>query len=143
MIGMYTVSSADEEIEVFADNDDEARTIAGIAWGFAFDEPMPDNVKIETKGQMPDFDDFIQKYSVLENSLSEDASFNNTLFETYGPELEHIADTARRNPRRVWTLLETDGDYNLIANGMHHVNRLGYFITEEEGSDEEEAYYCA
>jgi len=49
------------------------------------------------------------------------------LFHYKGVELEYVKAV---NPNRVWTLLETDGE-PVIASGIHYVNRLGFFITEE------------
>ena len=87
------------------------------------------------------YDDFLGKYHAVPNIIVPDeySSFDNTMFETYGPELDYVAEVAKRTPKRVWTLLEIE-DKLLIANGMHHVNRLGYFVTEEDASDEQECY---
>ena len=56
------------------------------------------------------------------------ASFNGTLFETCGKDLEKVVAAREKAPCTVWTLVETDGNMSIIS-GFHFVNRLGYFIT--------------
>lgn len=51
------------------------------------------------------------------------------MFETFGKDLETVRTTAQQEPNRVWTLLDC-GAQQIITPGMHHVNRIGYFITE-------------
>lgn len=57
-------------------------------------------------------------------------------FETYGEDIKHVLRVAEQHPRRVWTLL--DGEENVIlVNGFHYVNRICYFITNEDGTEGE------
>ena len=58
-----------------------------------------------------------------------------TLFETYGPDFEEVKRVAAQEPNRIWTLLDSDG-VEVVSNGFHHVNRMGYFITEVPWSGE-------
>lgn len=74
-------------------------------------------------------DAFADRFEPIGNHLDSHASFDwgkgyGTLFETYGEELEFVRQQA---PERIWTLVSTDED-DVIVNGFHIVNRLGYFI---------------
>jgi hypothetical protein len=70
--------------------------------------------------------------------LPEDmCSFGGCMYETYGEEIAYVK--AQPN-KRIWTIVDTDGDDLLILAGYHFVNRLGYLITNEEWSDENEEY---
>ena len=63
-------------------------------------------------------------------------------FETYGEDLEFVVNTANATPKKVWTLEDLDGQL-IICAGLHLVNRINYFITEEEWDDENiEVQYC-
>jgi hypothetical protein len=72
--------------------------------------------------------------------------FSDYMYETYGDAYQAIA---RANPLTVWTLIDVEsgdeegeeGDEDsgdddesgfsmLITNGNHHVNRIGYYLTE-------------
>lgn len=78
-------------------------------------------------------------FNLIENHIDLNASFNNKMFETFGLELLFVKEMAQQN--RVITIIETDGDEldedgDTIPNmyyvsGMHHVNRIGYLISEE------------
>lgn len=81
---------------------------------------------------------FDEKFKLIENHIDLNASFNGCLFETFGLELLFVKEMAQQN--RVITIIETDGDElnedgdtipnMLYVSGMHHVNRIGYLITE-------------
>lgn len=50
------------------------------------------------------------------------------LFETYGEEYDFVSNSPEK---KVWTWVDgSDGTY--IVSGLHFVNRIGYFVTEEE-----------
>jgi hypothetical protein len=52
-------------------------------------------------------------------------------FETYGDELEYVA---QQDERHIWT--EMDGDNGVyIVNGFHYVNRIQYYITNKPWND--------
>lgn len=77
-------------------------------------------------------------FNLIDNHINDNASFDGKMFETYGLELECVIEMAKQN--RVITIVESDGDEvddegYLIPNmyyvsGMHHVNRIGYLITQ-------------
>ena len=72
-------------------------------------------------------DAWTEKYLPIQNHLVTDASWNGTMFETYGNEYDYVAAQPEQN---VWTWV--DGDTGTwIVNGLHHINRIGYFITEQ------------
>ena len=62
-------------------------------------------------------------------------SFGGTMYETYGEEEAYIREMAKKEPKRVWTVLDVDGEL-IIAAGFHFVNRMGYIITEKEWENE-------
>jgi hypothetical protein len=64
-------------------------------------------------------------------------SFGGCMYETFGEELEYVK--AQPN-KRIWTIVDTDGDDLIVIAGFHFVNRFGYLITDEEWSDENEEY---
>ena len=74
---------------------------------------------------------FYERFNMIKNHIDDNASFDGCFFETYGKELEYVQKIAQETPKKVWTIIECDGRmyYN---SGFHFVNRLGYFITEEE-----------
>ena len=81
---------------------------------------------------------FEKEFKLIENHIDLNASFDGCMFETYGLELLYVKEMAELN--RVITIVETDGDQvdeegDVIPNmyyvsGMHHVNRIGYLITQ-------------
>ena len=71
---------------------------------------------------------FDQMYTAVENHITTDASWNGTMFETYGRELEFVYKQPDTN---VWTWIEGDGDDTFLVSGRLRVNRLGYLITEQ------------
>jgi hypothetical protein len=46
------------------------------------------------------------------------------MYETYGDDYDYIADVDNEH---LWTWVD-GGDYSVIANGFHFVNRLGYYV---------------
>lgn len=79
------------------------------------------------------FDQWEEQYKPTTNTLDSEASFNDgtggLMFETFGKEHEAVISVATREPRRVWTLVDCD-EGQVIINGYHQVNRVGYFVTE-------------
>jgi hypothetical protein len=81
---------------------------------------------------------FESYFSLMYNHIDLNSSFDNKMFETFGLELLFVKEMALQN--RVVTIIETDSDEvnedgDTIPNmcyvsGMHHVNRIGYLITE-------------
>lgn len=82
-----------------------------------------------------DYFTFFDTFKPILNHLDINAAENGCMFETYGEELEFVR---KANPKTVWTVMTDDSGEVCISNGYHHVNRLGYLITEVEfdGQDE-------
>ena len=64
-------------------------------------------------------------------------SFGGCMYETFGEELEYVKQQPNK---RIWTIVDGDGDDLIIIAGFHFVNRLGYLITDKEWEDENETY---
>ena len=79
-------------------------------------------------------DEWWSIYQPKTNHLDSNASWNGTMFETYGEEVEFVQSTP---DNFVWTLLEGDEGQTLISNGYSFVNRLGYFICEVPWNENE------
>ena len=79
-------------------------------------------------------DEWLETYKPKTNHLDSNASWNGTMFETYGEEVEFVQSTP---DNFVWTLLEGDEGQTLISNGYSFVNRLGYFICEVPWNENE------
>ena len=78
------------------------------------------------------YDLFEETYKPIDNHLDDNASYDNTMFETYGDEHQFVLDTLA-NPETskcVWTVIGDNGA-TVLASGYHLVNRLGYIITEQ------------
>lgn len=72
-------------------------------------------------------DDWEKTYRPVKNHIDTNASWSGTMYETFGDEVDFVW---KHDPTRVWTWVETEEGTFIIA-GYHHVDRLGYFITEE------------
>ena len=59
------------------------------------------------------------------------------LFETYGQDLDTVLAIAATNPRKVWTLVDTDFGGTQWVNGYRLVNRILYAVTIEDGQPNE------
>lgn len=85
-------------------------------------------MKKESTFRLLSEDNWMEEYKPIKNTFPDcNGSFDGTMFETYGEELEYVS---KQNPNCIWTYLTGDGD--CIVNGFHIVNRCGYFITEKE-----------
>ena len=78
-------------------------------------------------------DQFHDQYETVPNHINAAAGWTvgdsgGCLFETYGEEAEYVR---RYDPRKVWTLLDSDDGDMYLASGLHFVNRVGYLITRE------------
>ncbi len=78
-------------------------------------------------------DEWLETYKPKTNHLDSNASWNGTMFETYGEENEFVKSTP---DNFVWTLLDVDGE-SIITNGQSWVNRMGYFVCEVPWNDDE------
>jgi hypothetical protein len=72
------------------------------------------------------YEEWVDKYNPILNSINDNASFEGLLWETYGEEVKKVLSYPRE---QVWTLIEVD-DNMIVIPGYHLVNRLGYFITD-------------
>lgn len=90
---------------------------------------------------------WFDKYKPIKNHLDDNASFDGYMYETYGEEMEFV----RSQPlNTIWTLIHGDYDSLFLDNGMHVVNRIGYFITTNPWPDDtvveviisEPEYHC-
>ena len=80
---------------------------------------------------------FDEQFTLVENHLDNNASWNGAMFETYGEELDYVLMKAKKS-NNVWTIIEGDNDTMFIVSGVHLVNRIGYLITNEEWEEETE-----
>ena len=81
-------------------------------------------------------DEWRKKYNPAANHLNENASWfdegegdengRGVLFETFGEEYEFVSNS---DYHKVWTYISTE-DGEAIINGIHFVNRIGYFVCE-------------
>ena len=80
------------------------------------------------------YDKWVEKFKPIANiaatARGEEAAFDGTMFETYGDDLEAVRQTGSLLPERIWTLIDGD-EGQVITNGFHIVNRVGYFICAE------------
>ena len=76
---------------------------------------------------------WIEKYKPIKNKFEpSNAPYDGTMFETYGAEVRFVLT---HPDNKIWTLVDVDGDC-LITSGYHHVNRIGYFVTEVEFTED-------
>jgi len=79
-------------------------------------------------------------FTLVDNHIDTNASFDGKMFETYGEEMSFVIEMAKQN--RVITIIENDEGSDVdeegftspnmyYVSGMHFVNRIGYLITEE------------
>lgn len=85
-----------------------------------------------TKHYTMEYEQWVEQYKPMINYIDPDSSFDQTMFETYGDEVEHVCDRSITpdTEHTVWTYIDGDGG-TYIINGYHLVNRIGYFITEK------------
>lgn len=74
-------------------------------------------------------DQFYDTYKPVKNPFEADAAWDGAMLETYGRDLAHVQEVLKTAPDTVWTVLDVDGAL-VAASGFHHVNRMGYIITE-------------
>lgn len=80
-----------------------------------------------------EWDRFTETYQLLPNHLVPDSPYEGTMFETFGDELEFVLSQPINN---VWTLKDCDGEL-IVEQGLHFVDRLGYFIGTEEAPEKD------
>jgi hypothetical protein len=72
-------------------------------------------------------DEWIATYKPILNHIDTNASFNGTMFETYG---EEVAFVKSQLDEYIWTFGDGDDGGGYVWNGWSFINRIGYFITE-------------
>jgi hypothetical protein len=60
--------------------------------------------------------------------------------ETFEPHVSRVAERSRIRPRTVWTIVDGDDGEMYVLPGFHLVNRVLYFVSNEEWESEEEYY---
>ena len=92
---------------------------------------------MSTHRELRKIEDFDRIFKPIINTNSGD-----TLFETYGEDLDFVLEISKSNHRKVWTLI--DGDNGLvIVSGYRLVNRVHYIVTENEWIDDNDlVLYC-
>ena len=75
------------------------------------------------------FEQWAETYKPVANQDCDRELFDGFLFETYGKDLLQVTRVRDTQPDKVWTLLDSDGHAS-INPGYSHINRIGYFITE-------------
>lgn len=75
------------------------------------------------------------RYRPEYNYLTKDEhpAFDGEMFETYGDEVAYVEKVS---PSRVWTYMDGDDGALVIVNGLHMVNRIGYFVTDEPWTED-------
>lgn len=71
-------------------------------------------------------EEFYELLKPIKNHIDDNASLDGNMFETFGEELDFVR---QQENSHVWTYCEEDNTL-FISSGYHHVNRLGYLVTE-------------
>lgn len=74
-------------------------------------------------------EEFFEKYKPIQNPYTKGSGWNNTMFETYGKEIDYVT-SSNFSDRQIWTLVDCVNEECYIIPGFHFVDRNGYFITE-------------
>lgn len=76
------------------------------------------------------YEEWFETFKPIQNTMTPDSSFDGTMFETYGVDLEYVLQVVRKsNGLKVWTYIDgNNGTY--IVDGYRIVNRIGYFVTD-------------
>jgi hypothetical protein len=53
-------------------------------------------------------------------------------YETYGEEYEALKVIYEKSPRKVWTAVDGEDGELIFVSGLHFVNRIYYFVTDQE-----------
>lgn len=85
------------------------------------------------------YEQWIEKYQPIENTLVEDAPFDKYMYETYGEELAHVR---LHDVHKIWTIIEDDDNGFWLTQGYRIVNRFGYILTEVLWKAEDYDFEC-
>ena len=75
-----------------------------------------------------DYDDFIDKYMPVKNTLDEQAGFDGMLFETFGDEFDFVTKAGHVDECKVWSLIEMPNGRLVIVNGLWILDCVGFFV---------------
>lgn len=84
-------------------------------------------------------DEIMNHYTLVEG-LSHEYRYDCPLLETYGKDLKTVKKLYKKNPRKVWTVIDVGLNYLMVIAGFHHANRINYVISVQERKDENEEY---
>jgi hypothetical protein len=117
---------------------DEAQDTLDTAQASLDDDESEDEPEDSDDDEDDDeWDKFIGQYTLKKNHLDDNASGDGFMFETYGAEVEFVK---AQDPKCIWTLVTGDDDEEIVVQGWHYVNRMGYFISEQPAKTEGESY---
>ena len=86
-------------------------------------------------------EEFITKYSGDPDFNYDEEEGQEGFMETYSPHIERVIELHKINPTKIWTVSDSEIDEGLVISaGMHFVNRVHYFISNESWTDPEEVY---
>ena len=68
-----------------------------------------------------------ETFKPIKNHLSNEASWDGIMFETYGDEIDFVINQPEEN---IWTYLDDEFGNCIIVAGYWLQGRIGYFITE-------------
>ena len=88
--------------------------------------------------------DFDKKYTGDRTYNYDQQEGQDGFMETFSPHIERVLELANsgdpRKHKRVWTVIDGDDDKLFIVAGYHLVNRVMYFISNEQWEKEDEEY---
>lgn len=73
-----------------------------------------------------EWDDWWDSFEPIPNPSGDG---ENIYFETHGRDLARVQEEYKRNPRKVWTVVDADG-IDVIVSGLASINKLNYLITK-------------
>ena len=71
-----------------------------------------------------------EEYKPVRTPNGHDYGFEGCMLETFGEDLEVVRMQCKKDPTKVWTIMDGSGSDLDITAGCHFVNRFGYIITE-------------
>lgn len=114
---------------------DLAGTLCGFADWHGLQAAIVDKEAQDAKKPIQmSFEDFLEQFKPITNHLDDNANADGLAFETGGDEMAAVRAAYEKNPRTVWTCVEGEGTM-WITEGLHHVNRMFYFITKKPALD--------
>jgi hypothetical protein len=84
------------------------------------------------------FEQWVEQYRPIANPDGDSGFIVNDqsiFFETHGEDLKTVQAALEKDPAKVWTVLDVDGEL-YVGEGYQFVNRFGYFLTDFRHSGE-------